>query len=172
MLDVDFINGFNAGMLGFRTRMTIKLNAFHVYAHELPCQMKYGPRQAKNWGLSDGEGNERDWSDKRHLVGPGRCSSSARQRQILSAQSLYSAQDKRQRLPGILRKRFQKLQVLKTKLRTKLKEVYALPLDIPVPGLGPLGVPIQGLRITVTLEFIRKQIQSKQEIFNHRNVLR
>ncbi|KAF8451450.1 hypothetical protein BGX38DRAFT_1071313, partial [Terfezia claveryi] len=60
--------------LSAQMTVSIKLNAFYIYAHELPCQMKYGPRQTVNWGLSDGEGNERDWSDKRHLVGPGRYS--------------------------------------------------------------------------------------------------
>ena len=88
-------------------------------------------------------------------MAPGRCSSSARRRQILNSQSLYSAQDKRQQLPNTLRQRFQKLQALITKLRTKLEEAYASPLLI------------QDLIITVTPEFIQRQIKSQREVFDH-----
>jgi len=47
-----------------------------------------------------------------------------------------------------MRQRFQKLQALITKLRTKLEEAYALPLLI------------QNLIITVIPEFILRQIKS------------
>lgn len=35
--------------------------AFHSYVHEWGCQLRYNPRLNFGWGMSDGEGLERDW---------------------------------------------------------------------------------------------------------------
>lgn len=41
---------------------------FHSYVHQWSCQLKYNPRLNEGWGLTDGEGMERDWSDYSDLV--------------------------------------------------------------------------------------------------------
>lgn len=48
-------------------------SAWHAYAHEWTCQLKYNPRLNKGWGLTDGEGNERIWSDNDPLIAANRC---------------------------------------------------------------------------------------------------
>ncbi|KAF9503718.1 hypothetical protein BS47DRAFT_1402133 [Hydnum rufescens UP504] len=41
---------------------------FHAYGHQWVCQLWYHPRKSDGWGLTDGEGCERLWSDLRHLI--------------------------------------------------------------------------------------------------------
>ncbi|KAF9518961.1 hypothetical protein BS47DRAFT_1370927 [Hydnum rufescens UP504] len=36
---------------------------FHAYGHQWTCQLWYHPRKSEIWGLSDGEGCERFWSE-------------------------------------------------------------------------------------------------------------
>jgi len=67
------------------------LNAFHSYAHELLCQLLYSPLRIVGLGLSDGEGNERDWAIKAPFVKSNRSSSSETRQLILESQSLYQA---------------------------------------------------------------------------------
>ncbi|KAH9816158.1 hypothetical protein DFH28DRAFT_1160735 [Melampsora americana] len=50
------------GQLRFATSL------FHSYVHQWSCQLKYNPRINEGWGLTDGEGMERDWSDYSDLV--------------------------------------------------------------------------------------------------------
>ncbi|KAK6532604.1 hypothetical protein TWF281_006786 [Arthrobotrys megalospora] len=82
------------------------VNAFHIKAHELKCQIKYGPRRQKGLGESDGEGNERDWDSKRHLVVSGRSANSLERMQMLSAQSYHYAHRNRVQLGRLLNGRY------------------------------------------------------------------
>jgi hypothetical protein len=59
-----FREEYQRGDLKFAT------SAFHAYAHEWTCQLKYNPRLNKGHGLTDGEGNERIWSDLDPLIAP------------------------------------------------------------------------------------------------------
>lgn len=43
-------------------------SVFHSYVHDWVCQLSYNPRLNRGWGLSDGEGMERKWSDLSPLV--------------------------------------------------------------------------------------------------------
>ena len=52
------------------SRMTFAPAVFHSYVHDWPCQLQFNPRYNKGWGLTDGEGLERLWSDYSPLVGP------------------------------------------------------------------------------------------------------
>ena len=62
-----FKEEYQRGDLKFAT------SAFHAYAHQSTCQLKYNPRLNKGHGLTDGEGNERIWSDNDPLIAPNRC---------------------------------------------------------------------------------------------------
>jgi hypothetical protein len=46
------------------------VSIFHAYGHQWACQLWYHPCKSSIWGLSDGEGCERFWSELRKLV-PG-----------------------------------------------------------------------------------------------------
>ncbi|KAH9817363.1 hypothetical protein DFH28DRAFT_1124762 [Melampsora americana] len=52
----------NANRLRFGT------SAFHAYVHRWSCQLQYNPRLNVGWGLSDGEGLERNWSEISPLI--------------------------------------------------------------------------------------------------------
>src|SRR5260370_20892043 len=44
------------------------VSIFHAYRHQWACQLWYHLHKDKSWGLSDGEGCERFWSELCHLV--------------------------------------------------------------------------------------------------------
>ncbi|KAF9515821.1 hypothetical protein BS47DRAFT_1371881 [Hydnum rufescens UP504] len=46
------------------------VSVFHAYSHQWTCQLWYHPWKSEKWGLSDGEGCERFWSELRRLI-PG-----------------------------------------------------------------------------------------------------
>jgi hypothetical protein len=54
----------------FLHRLQFAVSIFHAYGHQWACQLWYHPRKAEIWGLSDGEGCERFWSELRKLI-PG-----------------------------------------------------------------------------------------------------
>lgn len=132
----------------------MSLNVFHNYAHDLGCQIGYGPRRTLGFGLSDGEGNERDWSSKRHLVAAGRCSSTPRRAQILNTQSMKSALTKRLLLPQSLRLRYERTLKLIGKLETVLETAFTRPLEIGA-----------GRQIEWGREFLQEQIESQRSVF-------
>jgi Kyakuja-Dileera-Zisupton transposase len=49
-------------------RITFGTAVFHAYAHNWACQLIYHPRKRTGFGLSDGEGCERLWSDLKPLI--------------------------------------------------------------------------------------------------------
>lgn len=51
-------------------RLEFGVSIFHAYGHQWVCQLFYHPRKSSIWGLSDGEGCERFWSELRKLI-PG-----------------------------------------------------------------------------------------------------
>ncbi|KAF9504947.1 hypothetical protein BS47DRAFT_1368427 [Hydnum rufescens UP504] len=51
-------------------RLEWGVSIFHAYGHQWTCQLWYHPRKNEIWGLSDGEGCERFWSELWRLI-PG-----------------------------------------------------------------------------------------------------
>jgi hypothetical protein len=49
-------------------RIIFGISVFHAYGHQWVCQLWYHPRKSDVWGLTDGEGCERLWSDLRRLI--------------------------------------------------------------------------------------------------------
>ncbi|KAH7903544.1 hypothetical protein BJ138DRAFT_1107585 [Hygrophoropsis aurantiaca] len=49
-------------------RITFATAVFHAYAHNWACQLIYHPRKCIGFGLSDGEGCKRLWSDLKILI--------------------------------------------------------------------------------------------------------
>ncbi|KAF9513355.1 hypothetical protein BS47DRAFT_1265433, partial [Hydnum rufescens UP504] len=49
-------------------RIVFGISVFHAYGHQWVCQLWYHPRKGNIWGLTDGEGCERLWSDLRSLI--------------------------------------------------------------------------------------------------------
>ena len=55
---------------GWEDRIEFGVSVFHAYGHQWTCQLWYHPRKSEKWGLSDGEGCERFWSQLKRLI-PG-----------------------------------------------------------------------------------------------------
>ncbi|KAH9823531.1 hypothetical protein DFH28DRAFT_880299 [Melampsora americana] len=49
-------------------RLKFGTSAFHAYVHRWSCQLQYNPRLNAGWGLSDGEGLEREWAKISTLI--------------------------------------------------------------------------------------------------------
>ena len=54
----------------WQTRIVWGVSIFHAYGHQYACQLWYHPQKCEVWGLTDGEGCERFWSQLCQLV-PG-----------------------------------------------------------------------------------------------------
>ncbi|KAA1075235.1 hypothetical protein PGT21_031896 [Puccinia graminis f. sp. tritici] len=70
-------------------RVYFGTSVFHAYVHNWDCQIKYNPRYNSNWGLSDGEGMERLWSQLSDMVGPLRNATRIHRLQAIGRQCDY-----------------------------------------------------------------------------------
>ena len=89
-------------------RVQLSLNAFHNYAHELRCQLRWGPLRTEGLGRSDGEGCERNWASMAHLVSVGRQSSAKSRMMLLDQHGLHQAGRLRTNLVFTLQRRIEK----------------------------------------------------------------
>ena len=94
------------------SRVRCCMNAFHSYAHALGCQLTYSPLRTPMAGLSDGEGVERDWSFKSHLVTTTRISLAIHREILLNEQTLYRGQLQRQQLGFHLNAKFKRAMIV------------------------------------------------------------
>ena len=95
------------------SQVTFSLNAFHQYCHKLSCQLRWGPRNIPGIGLSDGEGGERDWLEKRPYVASGRVSSAEHRLAVLDHKNIHGALIRKIRTGSFLAKRRQSAEIVK-----------------------------------------------------------
>lgn len=84
--------------LGLAARITLSLNAFHVFCHDIVCQLQWGLRQTKGLDEFDGEGCERLWSGLRYLISALRFSRAQNRIDLLNARILYRGRAARRSL--------------------------------------------------------------------------
>ncbi|SCZ93103.1 BZ3500_MvSof-1268-A1-R1_Chr6-2g08463 [Microbotryum saponariae] len=65
-------------------RLKFATSVFHAFAHQWPCQLEYNPRLIQHFGLTDGEGCERVWSQLRSLIPINRPASASHRRVNIS----------------------------------------------------------------------------------------
>lgn len=65
-------------------RIRFGTSVFHAYVHQWGCQLNWNPRLNRGWGLSDGEGSERNWWNLDPLVAPARYSTPQRRVNAIS----------------------------------------------------------------------------------------
>lgn len=70
-------------------RLKFGTSVFHAYVHEWGCQLDYNPRLNIGWGLSDGEGLERRWSDLSPLIRPNRYATAQHRLISISLRSIH-----------------------------------------------------------------------------------
>ena len=56
------------GLQNRPSRLAFATSVFHAYAHNMACQTQYNPRLIEKFGLANGEGCERLWSELRSLI--------------------------------------------------------------------------------------------------------
>ncbi|KAH9822566.1 hypothetical protein DFH28DRAFT_1181288 [Melampsora americana] len=72
-----------------KDRLKFATSLFHSFVHEWSCQLDYNPRLNDGWGLSDGEGMERIWSDFEPLVRPLRYSTKQHRLTALNFRAMH-----------------------------------------------------------------------------------
>ncbi|KAH9808234.1 hypothetical protein DFH28DRAFT_910459 [Melampsora americana] len=97
----------------YQRRIVLGTSVFHAYVHSWGCQLHYNPRFLDFWGLSDGEGLKRLWSDLTPLI--------ARLRTLTRLHRLHRANFIQQHSSGLngTRKGGTILQHLKTSRRAR-----------------------------------------------------
>ncbi|EGG09298.1 uncharacterized protein MELLADRAFT_96308 [Melampsora larici-populina 98AG31] len=75
----------------YQRRLMLGTSVFHVYVHTWGCQLSYNPRFLEFWGLSDGEGLERLWSDLTPLIARLRTSTQLHRLQQIAARCTRGA---------------------------------------------------------------------------------
>ncbi|SCZ94121.1 BZ3500_MvSof-1268-A1-R1_Chr12-2g03702 [Microbotryum saponariae] len=93
-------------------RLEFALSSMHAYAHKWSCQVDFDPRFLPNFGLTDGEGTERLWSQLRGMIPMNRSSSASHRLENINRRA--SAYNK------------QHLADLVTKLNSRLKNAIKL----------------------------------------------
>jgi hypothetical protein len=86
------------------------VSIFHSYGHQWACQLWYHPRKSELWGLSDGEGCERFWSELRQLIPGLRVTGYHRRLFILDLQVGHIDEGKRMGMGKWLQVRIDRLQ--------------------------------------------------------------
>ncbi|KAE8245047.1 hypothetical protein A4X13_0g6110 [Tilletia indica] len=94
------------------------VSLFHVFGHDLDCQLKYSPRRTVGYGLTDGESLERLWSALCDQISVTRSMSQVGRQRALSSQLAFLADESVARLSSFLKTR---------KTRISVERVKALP---------------------------------------------
>ena len=87
----------------WRERLRWGVSIFHAYGHQWACQLWYHPCKDELWGLSDGEGCERFWSELRHLISGLRVTGYHRRLFVLDMQIEHITTKKHFQLPRWLK---------------------------------------------------------------------
>jgi hypothetical protein len=93
--------------LDLHKTLTFCLGCWHLHAHDLKCQCTYSPYKVRLFGLTPGEGNEPDWSGKRHMIPSNRTSTAEVRTANLDNQSLWLIRKMVRELGDFLHRRWQ-----------------------------------------------------------------
>lgn len=123
------------------------------------CQVVNGPRRADGFGRTDGEGQERDWSGKSHLVAAGRSCGAETRRQMLDRQSRHFVNAKLENLP----KHMVELWDRASSVRQSAMETLEHFID--GPPLEFRSMQDEVLQVDWTMEFVAEQARNEVEFF-------
>ncbi|KIJ30957.1 hypothetical protein M422DRAFT_783872 [Sphaerobolus stellatus SS14] len=87
-------------------RLCFAVSVFHAFGHQWSCQLHYHLRKCIGYGLSDGEGCERFWSNIRKLIPPLRVTGRHRWRWVLDRQFRHFKQDNLHNLAAIMKRKY------------------------------------------------------------------
>ncbi|PLW40754.1 hypothetical protein PCASD_09338 [Puccinia coronata f. sp. avenae] len=99
-------------------------SVFHAYVHNWDCQVKYNPQYNNHWGLSDGEGMERLWSQLSDMVGPLRNATRVHRLQAIGHQCDYYSKKLKLKAGDWTQRHFQQAIDMINKCEAKLATIY------------------------------------------------
>ncbi|KAE8223258.1 hypothetical protein CF326_g8222 [Tilletia indica] len=88
-----------------KIKLSFAVSLFHVFGHDLDCQLKYSPRRTPGYGLTDGESLERLWSAMADLVSSTRGMSLVGRHHTLSSHLSFIANEHLARIASFLKTR-------------------------------------------------------------------
>ncbi|KAH9811811.1 hypothetical protein DFH28DRAFT_931486 [Melampsora americana] len=106
-----------------KDRLKFGTSLFHSFVHEWACQLDYNPRLNDGWGLSDGEGMERIWSDFESLVRPLRYSTKQHRLTALNFRAMHRNERGRHKSAARSLDHLHKTQKKLSEARGKLREL-------------------------------------------------
>jgi hypothetical protein len=141
-------------------RCTFALNAFHAYAHDLPCQLRYAPLRIEGLARSDGEGVERCHHKKVSFVKPCRKCSAQHRLWIIDSHNIWYTRTRREHLPTFFKHRHAKIRKEQTMCEDNLQKAFS---------------KWQSKDVEVTLENYRSHLReldkaTKGALYAHRDV--
>ncbi|SGY27367.1 BQ5605_C008g05239 [Microbotryum silenes-dioicae] len=107
-------------------RLKFATSVFHAFAHQWPCQLEYNPRLIQHFGLTDGEGCERVWSQLRSLIPINRPASASHRRVNISRRIDLMNKNGVDSLGRWLRRRLSNAQDQLGRAQTDLSDVSAI----------------------------------------------
>lgn len=105
-------------------RVAFGTSVFHAYVHNWACQIKYNPRYNTDWGLADGEGMERLWSQLSDLVGPLRSATRIHRLHAIACQCNYYTSNLKQGAVDWMHRHLQQAIDSMEECQVKLQEIY------------------------------------------------
>ena len=141
-------------------KVQVCLNAFHAYSYELKCQLLWSPIYTKGLGLTDGEGNERDWLSKDHLVAAGCISTVSHWVYLLEMQSMCFAITKRRSIFTDLLWRLKRAQEAEDQYKTVIEAVKDHVVKKYLRGDNPSFIQIQ--------DFLQSQMEAQRSWFKQK----
>ncbi|PLW25542.1 hypothetical protein PCASD_23365 [Puccinia coronata f. sp. avenae] len=132
-------------------------SVFHAYVHNWECQVKYNPRYNNHWGLSDGEGMERLWSQLSDMVGPLRNATRFHRLQAIGHQCNYYSEKLKIKAGDWTQRHFQQAMDTIDECEAKLANIYGQ----PNPFSDPPG--------SYNQEFFQAQWALERDYYRNRN---
>jgi hypothetical protein len=123
------------------------------------CQVVNGPRRADGFGRSDGEGQERDWSGKLHLVTAGRSCGAETRRQMLDRQSRHFVNARLENLAKHLVKLWDRAASVRYSAMETLERFFN------GPPLEFRSMQDEAIQVDWTMEFVAEQARNEVEFF-------
>ncbi|KAE8231762.1 hypothetical protein CF326_g3215 [Tilletia indica] len=122
-----------ASLRDHNVKLSFAVSLFHVFGHDLDCQLKFSPRRTFGFGLTDGESLERLWSAMGDLISVTRSMTHVGRHRALSSHLAFLASDHIARLSSFLKTRLIRVKVERIKAAPHVRVAAASVATHPAP---------------------------------------
>ncbi|KAE8233412.1 hypothetical protein CF326_g1548 [Tilletia indica] len=154
-----------ASLRRHKVDLRFAVSLFHVYGHDLDCQLKFSPRRTLGYGLTDGESLERLWSAMSDLISVTRGLSRVGRHIALSVHLAFLASENMARLASFLKTRLNRIEVERLKVVPQLEDGAAsvianITMTAPLTITAPTGLPVRLIHLAPAFESLARQRQN------------